>query len=110
MLTLIDYGVGNINAFLNIYKQLNIPVAVAQTAEDVRSASKIILPGVGHFDYAMERFASSGMKEVVNELVLEKEVPVIGICVGMQMMATRSDEGSLEGLGWINAEVKKFDD
>jgi glutamine amidotransferase len=110
MLTLIDYGVGNINAFLNIYKQLNIPVTVAKTTNDLKTTSKIILPGVGHFDYAMERFTSSGMKEKVNELVLEKEVPVIGICVGMQMMAKKSDEGSLEGLGWLNAEVKKFDD
>jgi glutamine amidotransferase len=110
MLTLIDYGVGNISAFLNIYKQLNIPIAVAKKEEDLKDASKIILPGVGHFDYAMERFNDSGMKDRVNDLVVNDHKPVIGICVGMQMMASRSDEGKLPGLGWIDAEVKKFDD
>ncbi len=110
MLTLIDYGVGNINAFLNIYKQLNIPIKIAQNIEDLEQASKLILPGVGHFDYAMERFNNSGMKERVNQLVIEEHAPVIGICVGMQMMAEKSDEGILPGLGWIDAEVKKFDD
>jgi glutamine amidotransferase len=110
MLTLIDYGVGNINAFLNIYKQLNIPIVVAKKIDDLENASKIILPGVGHFDYAMERFNNSGMKDRVNELVINELKPVIGICVGMQMMANRSDEGVLDGLGWIDAKVRKFDD
>jgi glutamine amidotransferase len=110
MITLIDYGVGNISAFLNIYKQLNIPAKTAKTVSELEDADKIILPGVGHFDYAMQRFNDSGMSEKVNELVLVQKKPVIGICVGMQMMAKRSDEGNLEGLGWIDAEVKKFDD
>lgn len=110
MLTLIDYGVGNISAFLNIYRQLNIPIVVAKNIQDLKEASKIILPGVGHFDYAMERFNDSGMRERVDELVVNENKPVIGICVGMQMMANKSDEGKLPGLGWIDADVKKFDD
>ena len=109
MITIIDYGVGNINAFLNIYKQLNIPAKTATTVEDLENAEKLILPGVGHFDYAMQRFNDSGMKDKVNELVLEKNIPVVGVCVGMQMMAKSSDEGTLPGLGWIDAKVHKFD-
>lgn len=109
MIALIDYGVGNINAFINIYKQLNILIKVAKNENDLdEEISKIILPGVGHFDYAMQRFNDSGMRQKVDDFVLNKELPVIGICVGMQMMANRSEEGMLEGLGWINADVVKF--
>lgn len=110
MVTIIDYGVGNIAAFINIYKQLDIPVRKAHKAEDLEEATKIILPGVGHFDYAMQRFNESGMREIVERLVTLEKKPVIGICVGMQMMANRSEEGLLPGLGWIDAEVHKFDD
>lgn len=109
MITIIDYGVGNINAFFNVYKLLNIPVNIARTVEDLTEASKIILPGVGHFDYAMQKFEASGMQTEVNRLVVEEKTPVIGICVGMQMMANRSEEGELPGLGWINGEVLKFE-
>jgi glutamine amidotransferase len=109
MITIIDYGVGNIKAFVNIYKRIGIDVKVAQNTKELKGATKLILPGVGHFDYAMERFAHSGMVETSNELVLEKKVPVVGICVGMQMLAQSSDEGDLPGLGWIDATVKKFD-
>ncbi len=110
MIALIDYGVGNISAFLNIYKQLNIPAKAAKTLADLEDAQKIILPGVGHFDYAMQRFNDSGMREKVIDLVEIQKKPVIGICVGMQMMAKKSDEGTLEGLGWFNADVRKFED
>ena len=109
MIAIIDYGVGNIKAFVNIYKSLGLDVKIAKHASDLKGATKLILPGVGHFDYAMERFALSGMMEASNELVLEKKVPVVGVCVGMQMLAKSSDEGDLPGLGWIDATVKKFD-
>jgi glutamine amidotransferase len=110
MITIIDYGVGNINAFVNVYKRLNVPVKIAKTAADLEDAQKIILPGVGHFDHAMTQLIKSGMREKLNELVLEKKVPVIGICVGMQMMGNDSDEGTMKGLGWIDASIKKFDE
>lgn len=109
MITLIDYGVGNINAFANVYKRLNIETKIAKTAEDLQFAEKIILPGVGSFDYAMDRLNRSGMRDRLDELVLGDKIPVVGICVGMQMMANRSDEGSSEGLKWIDADVLKFD-
>ena len=110
MITLIDYGVGNIFAFQNVYKRLNIPTKIAKRKEDLANAKKLILPGVGSFDYAMAQLNASGMREKLDELVLEKKVPVIGICVGMQMMGNRSDEGKLEGLKWIDSEILKFDE
>ena len=109
MITLIDYGVGNIFAFQNVYKRLNIPTKIAKRKEDLANAKKLILPGVGSFDYAMAQLNASGMREKLDELVLEKKVPVIGICVGMQIMGNRSDEGKLEGLKWIDSEILKFD-
>jgi imidazole glycerol-phosphate synthase subunit HisH len=110
MITIIDYGVGNIYAFQNVYKRLNIPTKIAKTAQDLEGAQKLILPGVGHFDYAMSQLNKSGMREKLDDLVLNKKIPVIGICVGMQMMGNKSDEGDLEGLKWIDADIKKFDE
>jgi glutamine amidotransferase len=108
MITIVDYGLGNVRAFANIYKRLNIPVRVAQTSDELTKADKIILPGVGSFDWAMNRLEASGMRPILDDLVLEQEHPVLGVCVGMQMMAMRSDEGNRPGLGWFDAEVKRF--
>lgn len=110
MITLIDYGVGNINAFLNVYKRVDVPTKIARTAEDLQGAEKLILPGVGAFDHAMQQLNNSGMRDKLDELVLGDKVPVIGICVGMQMLGNHSDEGKLEGLKWIDASVRKFDE
>lgn len=109
MITIIDYGLGNVLAFLNVYSRLNIPVAVAKSADDLVNATKLILPGVGSFDHAMQRLDQSGMRQPVEQLVLQNAMPVLGICVGMQMLANSSDEGELPGLGWIDGKVSKFD-
>jgi glutamine amidotransferase len=109
VITIVNYGLGNIHAFANIYKRLRITATIASTPEELRTAERIILPGVGAFDWAMKRLNESGMRDVLEELVVSKGKLVLGICVGMQMMAKRSDEGVLNGLGWIDAEVKKFD-
>jgi glutamine amidotransferase len=109
MITVVDYGLGNIQAIANIYKRLGIPAKMARTADDLDDSSRIVLPGVGAFDWAMDRLNQSGMRKRLDELVLNERRPVVGICVGMQMMAKRSDEGVLEGLGWIDADVKLFD-
>lgn len=108
MITIIDYGLGNIKAFLNVYKKLNIPTVVATSSSQIEQASKLILPGVGSFDYAMTRLNESGMRNVLDKAVLERKIPILGICVGMQMLASSSDEGKLPGLGWIHGSVKKF--
>jgi len=109
MITIIDYGVGNIKAFYNIFSKLSVNVKIAQKPKDLINATKLILPGVGHFDYAMKRFSESGMLNVVDEMVMNHNIPILGICVGMQMLAKTSEEGVMPGLGWINATVKKID-
>lgn len=109
MITIIDYGLGNILAFANVYKRLNIPVTVAQTSADLEGATKLILPGVGAFDNAMQLLDRSGMRDTLDFLVLERGISVIGICVGMQILARSSEEGKLPGLGWIDGQVKRFD-
>ena len=106
--TLVDYGLGNIQAFAHIYQRLNIPVEVAATPKQLAKAEKIVLPGVGAFDWAMTRLNNSGLRNTLDELVLQQYVPVLGVCVGMQMMAHRSEEGVLSGLGWIDADVERF--
>lgn len=110
MIKIVNYGLGNIDAFLNIYKRLGIEAQTANNRSDLIEADKIVLPGVGAFDYAMKRLNESGMRGTLDDMVLNKHVPVIGICVGMQMMAKRSEEGVAEGLGWFDAEVLKFKD
>ena len=108
MIGIIDYGLGNVKAFANVYKILNIPVVIVKQPSDLKNISKAILPGVGAFDYAMKKFENSGMKPLLGEMVLLHHVPVLGICVGMQMLARSSEEGTLPGLGWVDGEVKRF--
>jgi glutamine amidotransferase len=109
MITIINYGLGNVQAFANLYKRLNIPAAIATTATDCKRATKLILPGVGAFDHAMELLDASGMRPAVDELVLKQGIPVLGVCVGMQILARSSEEGKLAGLGWIDGRVRRFD-
>ena len=109
MIGIIDYGVGNIKAFANIYNFFDIPFKIVKNISELENVTKLILPGVGSFDHAMTSLQNSGMKEKLDHLVLEKKLPVIGICVGMQMLAKSSEEGVLQGLGWIDGIVKKFD-
>ncbi|MEP7381782.1 MAG: imidazole glycerol phosphate synthase subunit HisH [Gemmatimonadota bacterium] len=108
MITIIDYGLGNVRAFLNLYKRLNIPVRTARTAEELEGSERVILPGVGAFDHAMELLDASGMRATLDRLVRAERVPVLGICVGMQMLAERSNEGERAGLAYIPGEVRRF--
>ncbi len=110
MITIVDYGVGNVQALANIYKRLEIPCMQARSAAELAGASHVILPGVGAFDWAMARLQASGMREALDELVQVQQKPALGICVGMQMMAGGSEEGQLTGLGWFDAHVRRFDE
>jgi glutamine amidotransferase len=108
MIGILDYGAGNVNAIARIYNNLNIPNKLIKHVTDFDNVDKLILPGVGSFDAVISKLYQSGLREKLDELVLEEKVPVFGICVGLQIMAKSSEEGSLPGLGWINATVKKF--
>ena len=109
MITIVDYGLGNIRAFLNMYKRLNIDATTATTAEQLAQASKVILPGVGSFDQAMDKLSQSGMREALDDLALRRHVPILGVCVGMQILGRDSDEGTKPGLGWIDGRVRRLD-
>ncbi len=109
MIAIIDYGLGNVLAFANLYYRFGIPARIARTPAELEGATRLILPGVGAFDHAMERFTASGLREPVTEMVQGRGVPVLGICVGMQILADASDEGAAAGLGWIPGRVRKLD-
>ena len=109
MIGIINYGSGNVQAIATIYKNLNIKHQVLSKPEDLEKADKLVLPGVGAFDATMQQLIDSGLKDKLNELVIHKKIPILGICVGLQVMGYGSDEGDLPGLGWIAGKVKKFD-
>jgi imidazole glycerol-phosphate synthase subunit HisH len=109
MIGILNYGLGNVSAFVNIYNKMGVAAKLVEVQSDLIGVNKLILPGVGAFDYAMRCFNDSGLREEVDRLVLIEKVPILGVCVGLQMMAEFSDEGVLCGLGWIDATVVKFD-
>ena len=108
MIGILDYGLGNILAFVNMYKRLHHPTRVVRQPADLAGVKKLILPGVGAFDHAMVLFNQSGLRPAVEDLVFGEQVPVMGICVGMQMLADSSEEGKLPGLGWIKGKVTRI--
>ncbi len=110
MIAIVDYGSGNIQAIKNIYKRLNIPCEVSASPDVLSNADKLILPGVGAFDDSMNKLNTSGLKIILDKQVLEEKIPILGVCVGMQIMANSSEEGNSPGLGWIDAKVRRFDE
>lgn len=109
MIAIIDYGSGNVGAIANIYKQLKIPHQITGDLRELAAAERYILPGVGAFDATMSYLNKSGMVELLNEQIIARQKKVLGICVGMQILADSSEEGVLAGLGWIHGRVRKID-
>ncbi len=109
MIGILDYGLGNIRAFSNIYKSFDIQHKLVREKKELDNVDKLILPGVGAFDDAMKKFKESGLIKKVETMVLDQKIPILGVCVGLQMLGNSSDEGKEKGLGWINAEVKIID-
>jgi glutamine amidotransferase len=105
MIAILNYGSGNIKAFLNIYKSLGIEAKVVSELNDLHGVSKIIMPGVGSFDKVMLKLRSASFFNLLEHLVLNERMPILGVCVGMQIMALKSQEGNEKGLGWIGGEV-----
>jgi len=108
MIGVVDYGVGNLGSVLNMLKRVRIPARVVADAEGLRGVEKLILPGVGAFDRAMTRLAESGLREVLHERVMGDGTPVLGLCLGMQLLTEGSEEGRLPGLGWIPGRTRRF--
>ena len=108
MVTIIDYGLGNLASIKNMLKKIGVSSVISSSKDEIANAEKLILPGVGHFAKGMENLYKSGLVPVMNELVLEKKKPILGICLGMQLMTSFSEEGNVQGLGWINANTIKF--
>lgn len=106
MIGIVDYGLGNVQAFISLYKSLGISATRAKTPEDLKVCEKIILPGVGAFDHAVELLNESGLRDTLDHCVAVQRMPVLGVCVGMQILAERSEEGVCTGLGWIPGTIR----
>ncbi len=108
MITIIDLGTGNLGSILNMLRKIGVSARICSDSHEIASSEKLILPGVGHFDRAMERLDSTGLRTVLDIKVLEEKIPVLGICLGMQIMTRSSEEGTHSGLGWVPASTRRF--
>ena len=108
MITIVDYGLGNLGSIKNMFDYIGVEAEITNHLDKINLAKKIILPGVGKFDTAMSRINQNGLRNLLDYKALKEEVPILGICLGMQLLTNQSEEGSLMGLGWIDASVKKF--
>lgn len=108
MIYIVNYGLGNLGSIQNMLKKLGVKSLIINSPEECVDAKKLILPGVGHFEEGMRFLNENGWISVLNQKVLEERIPVLGICLGMQLMTKNSEEGNCNGLGWIDAHVKRF--
>lgn len=108
MITIVDYGMGNLGSLSNMFKRIGVQSEITSDRDKLLKAEKMLLPGVGAFDAAMERINNSGFREILDKKALEEKIPVLGICLGMQLLTNSSEEGILPGLGWIPAKTSKF--
>jgi glutamine amidotransferase len=107
-LVIVDYGVGNLASIKNMLKKIGINSLISGISSDIESASKLILPGVGAFDTCVDKLNQSGLRETLSKRVLVDKVPILGICVGMQLLLSGSEEGSGNGLGWVGGTNVRF--
>lgn len=107
-ITIIDYGMGNLQSVAKKLAQFKVDYKISSDAKEIEQSDKLILPGVGHFSKAIENIKQRNLYNVINEMVVEKQKPILGICLGMQLMAKSSEEGNAEGFGWFDAEVLKI--
>jgi glutamine amidotransferase len=108
-IVIIDYQVGNLSSIANMLKKVGQKSIISGDINEIKSADKLILPGVGSFDYGMNKLNESGITEVLNEKALNDKIPFLGICLGAQLLTQSSEEGVLAGLGWFKAKTIKFD-
>jgi len=108
MIVIVDYGVGNLRSVFNKLKRIGLNAEISSDPTVISRADRIILPGVGHFRAGMQKLKEYGFIDLLNQKVLKEKVPVLGICLGVQLFSKKSEEGSCEGLGWIDAETVLF--
>ncbi|MEJ7737949.1 MAG: imidazole glycerol phosphate synthase subunit HisH [Chitinophagaceae bacterium] len=108
MITIINYGVGNLTSIKNMLNRANVDSVITAEPEVISEADKLILPGVGSFDYGMEQLHKSGLVDTLNQKVVIDKTPILGICLGVQLFTEVSDEGKLPGLGWIKGQTVSF--
>lgn len=108
MITIVDYGVGNLGSILNMFKRVGVSAVISGDLPLIEKATKLVLPGVGAFDNAMTRINAGGLREVLDRKVNEECVPILGICLGMQILTCASEEGKLPGLGWVATTTRRF--
>lgn len=109
MITIVDYGLGNLGSIRNMLNRAGVGSVITSEPEVIRNADKLILPGVGHFKFAMDTLHARGLVAVLNERVLEARVPLLGICLGAQLLGRHSEEGGAPGLGYIPMDIVAFD-
>ena len=109
MITIVDYGVGNVQALLNMFDHLGIEAQSSKDPGAILNADKLVLPGVGSFDKAMCELNTLGLVDTLHTAVLDHKIPVLGICLGMQLFSRKSAEGSTTGLGWLAADVQRIE-
>ena len=108
MIAIIDYGVGNLTSVLNMFKRIGADAVITNNPEIINNAYKLLLPGVGYFDSCINNFYKSGLRDLIEHKVFYEKSPILGICVGAQMMTRGSEEGKEIGLGWVNADTVRF--
>lgn len=108
MITIVDYKVGNLGSIQNMLKKIGTPSLITSSPEQIKKAEKLILPGVGAYDSGVNSLKKYNVWNVLNDKVLNENTPVLGICLGMQLLCKSSEEGTEKGLGWIDAEVTRF--
>ena len=108
MVHIVNYGVGNLASIYNMLKKIGVEAKITQDSAELQSSSRIILPGIGAFDHCMQQFNASGLRPIVEEKALNSNIPVLGVCVGCQMLMEQSEEGKEKGLGWIKGKVVRF--
>jgi len=111
MIVIVDYGMGNLRSIQNKFERLGAEILISSRTEDLESADRIVLPGVGAFDVGMANLAESGLLRTLQEEVMDRRKPLLGICLGMQLLTDSSEEGKLAGLGWVPGDTRliRFD-
>lgn len=109
MIAILDYGMGNVGSILNMLKKVSVDAGIITTVTEIEEAQSLIIPGVGHIDNAIERLESAGLRDALDDAAMRRCIPILGICLGMQIMSRSSEEGSRQGLGWVPARATRFD-